>query len=113
MRLSNLLLAALATPLLAHPGEKHDENVVKRELKVRDAVANMGKRGLDTCSTSLEARNLDRKNVQRRAETVRMLKKKKGLYGSKCSGSPLFEQGCTYGYGVTANMSQWANTKTN
>lgn len=79
MRLSNLLLAALVTPLFAHPGEKHDADVVKREMKARDAFAHLGKRGLDTCSTLLEARNLDRKNVHRRAETVRMLKKKRGL----------------------------------
>ena len=80
MRLSHFLLAALAAPILAHPGEKHDANVVKRELKARDAVAHLGKRALDTCSTSLEARNLDRKNIHRRAETVQMLKKRKGVH---------------------------------
>lgn len=79
MHFSKLLLAALAAPILAHPGEKHDPHVLKREIHARDAFANMGKRALDACSTSWEARRLIKKNVQRRAERVNALREKGGF----------------------------------
>lgn len=79
MQFSKLLLAALATPILAHPGEKHDPHVLKREIHARDAFAHMGKRALDSCSTSLGARHLNKKNVQRRAERVNALREKRGI----------------------------------
>ncbi|EYE95305.1 intradiol ring-cleavage dioxygenase [Aspergillus ruber CBS 135680] len=79
MHFSKLLLAALATPILAHPGEKHDPHVLKREIHARDAFAHMGKRALDSCSTSLGARQLNKKNVQRRADRVNALREKRGI----------------------------------
>ena len=80
MKFSQLLLASsLFSPLLAHPGEKHDPHVLKREIYTRDAVANVGKRALDACSTSIDARHLHTKNVERRARTVHDLRKKRGI----------------------------------
>ena len=73
--------ACLAAPAVAHPGEKHDLRVVKREVHVRDAMAAAAKRSLGGCESSLQARELNKRNVSRRSRTVNQLRKKRGITG--------------------------------
>jgi hypothetical protein len=74
--------ACLAAPVVAHPGEKHDPHVLKRELHVRDAMAAAGKRSLGGCESTLHARELAKRNVARRAHTVQKLRQKRGITSS-------------------------------
>ncbi|KAJ5641349.1 hypothetical protein N7490_005349 [Penicillium lividum] len=71
--------ACLAAPAVAHPGEKHDPHVVKREIHARDAAAAHAKRSLGGCENSLHARELAKRNVARRAQKVQNLRKKRGV----------------------------------
>ena len=73
--------ACMAAPAVAHPGEKHDPRVVKREIHVRDAMAAAAKRSLGGCESSLQARELNKRNVSRRSRTVNQLRKKRGITG--------------------------------
>ena len=75
--------ACLAAPSVAHPGEKHDPHVVKREIYARDAMAAAAKRSLGGCENSLHARELSRRNIARRSHTVRQLRQKRGVTASK------------------------------
>lgn len=82
--------ACLAAPVVAHPGEKHDPHVLKREINARDAAAAAGKRALGGCENTLQARELSRRNVARRAHTVQKLRKKRGITsGENISGHPI------------------------
>jgi hypothetical protein len=71
--------ACLAAPVVAHPGEKHDPHVVKRELHARDYAAAAAKRSLAGCENSLHARELAKRNVARRSQKVQDLRKKRGV----------------------------------
>lgn len=71
--------ACLAAPAVAHPGEKHDPHVVKRELHARDYAAAAAKRSLAGCENSLHARELAKRNVARRSQKVQNLRKKRGV----------------------------------
>lgn len=75
--------ACLAAPAVAHPGEKHDPHVLKREIHAREAMASAAKRSLGGCQNSLHARELARRNVARRSHTVQQLRKKRGITASK------------------------------
>ncbi|KAF7596022.1 hypothetical protein BBP40_003802 [Aspergillus hancockii] len=79
MHFSKLLALSAATLALAHPGEKHDPHVMKREIRARDAHAIRSKRGLDACSTTEHAKRLQQRNVARRAQTVQNLRKARGV----------------------------------
>ncbi|OQE36864.1 hypothetical protein PENCOP_c011G03234 [Penicillium coprophilum] len=71
--------ACLAAPTLAHPGEKHDPHVVKREIHTRDAMAAHAKRSLGGCESSLHARELNKRSISRRSRTVQKLRQKRGI----------------------------------
>ncbi|CEJ57876.1 hypothetical protein PMG11_06554 [Penicillium brasilianum] len=71
--------ACLASPVVAHPGEKHDPHVIKREIHARDAMAAAAKRSLGGCESSLHARELHKRSVARRARTVNQLRQKRGI----------------------------------
>ncbi|KAJ5141011.1 hypothetical protein N7448_004419 [Penicillium atrosanguineum] len=71
--------ACLAAPAMAHPGEKHDPHMVKREVHARDAMAAVAKRSLGGCENSLHARELAKRNVARRSRTVQQLRNKRGV----------------------------------
>ncbi|KAJ5765803.1 hypothetical protein N7520_005362 [Penicillium odoratum] len=71
--------ACLAAPAVAHPGEKHDPHVVKREIHARNAAAAYAKRSLGGCENSLHARELAKRNVARRAQKVQNLREKRGV----------------------------------
>lgn len=84
--------ACLAAPAVAHPGEKHDPHVVKRELHARDYAAAAAKRSLAGCENSLHARELAKRNVARRSQKVQNLRKKRGVTARKKS-LPYLRQG--------------------
>lgn len=88
MRFSSFLTLTAATLALAHPGEKHDLAVLKREIRARDAQAVRAKQALNTCSNSNAAVQLNKRNIARRARTTRELRKEKGITASE-SPSPV------------------------
>ncbi|CAG8105194.1 unnamed protein product [Penicillium olsonii] len=71
--------ACLAAPAIAHPGEKHDPHVLKREIHTRDAMASHAKRSLGGCESTLHARELNRRSIARRSRTVQQLRQKRGI----------------------------------
>lgn len=73
------LSAALVAGALAHPGEKHDNAHIRRQIDVRDMHASIGARSLSQCSNSATARRRDQRSVQRRAEKVKAIRKEKGI----------------------------------
>ncbi|OJJ54263.1 hypothetical protein ASPSYDRAFT_35772 [Aspergillus sydowii CBS 593.65] len=82
MRFSSFLTLTAATLALAHPGEKHDPAVLKREIRARDAQAVRARQALNTCSNSNAAVQLNQRNIARRAHTTRELRKEKGITGN-------------------------------
>jgi hypothetical protein len=85
-RLSKFLAVAaacLAAPAIAHPGEKHDPHVLKREIHTRDAMAAHAKRCLGGYESTLHARELHERSIARRSHTVQTLRQKRGIGASK------------------------------
>ncbi|OQE26452.1 hypothetical protein PENSTE_c005G08138 [Penicillium steckii] len=78
-KLLAIAAACLAAPAIAHPGEKHDPHILKREIHTRDVMAAAGKRSLGGCESTLHARELAMRNVARRARTVQKLRQKRGI----------------------------------
>jgi hypothetical protein len=85
VQLFRFLAVAAACLAAAHPGEKHDAHVVKREVHAREAMAAAAKRSLGGCESSLHSRELVKRNVARRSRTVQQLRKKRGITASKLS----------------------------
>lgn len=79
-KLSGLALVASA---IAHPGEKHDPTKHKRDLAIRDAHAQLGARSLAQCQNSAGAQALKKRSIQRRADTVKALREKRGIKNTK------------------------------
>lgn len=73
----------LAVPIAAHPGEHHDHHAIKRQVQVRDRMASIAKRSIDSCSNSLKHRELTARSVARRSETARDLRQKRNIQGRK------------------------------
>ncbi|GIZ46974.1 hypothetical protein CKM354_001007600 [Cercospora kikuchii] len=73
------LAAACVIPAFAHPGEQHDHHKVEREIMAREHWAHQGKRALDSCSNSAEARRFAIRNAERRAKVARDLRQKRGI----------------------------------
>lgn len=71
--------ACLLSSAVAHPGEVHDAAQVKREIRARDQMADDAKRSLDTCSSSLKARQLNSRSVARRAEVAREIRQRRNI----------------------------------
>ncbi|RMZ84023.1 hypothetical protein DV737_g1363, partial [Chaetothyriales sp. CBS 132003] len=67
----------LIAPVASHPGEVHDASQVKRDIAVRNHLAAMGKRSLSACAGSVEARQLEARNIARRAKKTRDLRAKR------------------------------------
>lgn len=80
---SKLTIAALAGYATAHPGEKHDNNKMKRDIALRDAVARAGARSLGQCGNSAGAQALKQRAIGRRAEKVKAIRKERGIKASK------------------------------
>lgn len=88
MHFSKLVALTAATLAVAHPGEKHDPYAVKREVRARDAMANHAKRSLDACASSDPARQLQQRNIARRARTARELRHARGITARQCHHPP-------------------------
>ncbi|KAF4995950.1 hypothetical protein FGRMN_4805 [Fusarium graminum] len=71
-----LLLANVAS---AHPGETHTHEHIKRQIQMRDTVANLGQRSLDACSGSGNAHVLKTRSISRRAQKVQELRERLGI----------------------------------
>ncbi|GME37095.1 GPI anchored cell wall protein [Neofusicoccum parvum] len=79
VRLSAVAAVAAASLVVAHPGEHHDHNKVKREIVARDALAARSGNSLSKCAGSLKARALHERAVARRAATAERLRKERGI----------------------------------
>ncbi|PWY75247.1 aromatic compound dioxygenase [Aspergillus sclerotioniger CBS 115572] len=79
MHFSKLLTLTAATLAFAHPGEKHDHDAVKREIHLRDALAARAKQGVDACSNTQQAKQVQQRTISRRANTARELRSKRGI----------------------------------
>lgn len=71
--------AIAASAVVAHPGEHHSNEHIRREIDVRDAHAAHGARALSGCSGSATARRVKQRNLQRRADKVQALRKERGI----------------------------------
>lgn len=72
-------LALTAGVALAHPGEHHDNEHIRREIEVRDLTAAHGARALSQCANSATARRMKQRSVQRRADIVEKLRAERGI----------------------------------
>lgn len=71
--------AIAAGVVVAHPGEHHSNEHIRREIDVRDAHAAHGARALSQCANSATARRVKQRNIQRRADRVEALRKARGI----------------------------------
>lgn len=74
---------ALVASAIAHPGEKHSASKLKRDLAIRDAHAQMGARSLAQCQNSAGSQALKKRSIQRRADTVKALREKRGIKNTR------------------------------
>lgn len=81
--LSKLAVAAFVGFATAHPGENHEAHKIKREIVARDHAARLGARSLADCSSSAHAQALRTRSIQRRADTVKSLRQKRGIIARK------------------------------
>ncbi|KPM41413.1 hypothetical protein AK830_g5138 [Neonectria ditissima] len=80
VRLNLLSLTALAVSLAtAHPGESHNHEHMKREIRARDNAALVGRQSLTSCSDSIGAKAMKARAVERRAKKVRELRQRAGI----------------------------------
>ncbi|WYZ42531.1 hypothetical protein EsH8_VI_000230 [Colletotrichum jinshuiense] len=81
VRLSALSAAGLAFAgyVSAHPGEHHSHDHMKRNIQLRDNVAAIGQRSLNSCSNTAGAQAMKKRAVERRAQKVNEIRQKKGL----------------------------------
>lgn len=70
---------ALIAGVLAHPGEQHTNEDIRREIEARDIHAAHGARSLAQCSNSATARRLKQRSVQRRADKVQAIREARGI----------------------------------
>ncbi|KAI0125418.1 Intradiol ring-cleavage dioxygenase [Xylariales sp. AK1849] len=93
---------ALASLALAHPGEDHTSEQVKRELIARNAAHNKMTRALGSCSKSPAFLARGERAIARRAETAKTLREKRGI-----------EHKSIYGKRDQDALAQWAGTSHN
>jgi len=77
--LQSLAALSLFGFTLAHPGERHDEKLVAREMEIRSAMAESQARELNECEGSFDVVSRRDRAIARRAETVRRLREERGL----------------------------------
>ena len=88
MQLLSYLIAAaaMASVVIAHPGEYHDAALVKRNLNIQQARAAHSKIALANCARSQNSRLFRSRNIERRELKAQELRQKQGVSGSKsCS----------------------------
>lgn len=71
--------AIAAGVVVAHPGEHHSNEHIRREIDVRDAHAAHGARALSQCANSATARRVKQRNIQRRVDQVEAIRKARGI----------------------------------
>lgn len=71
--------AIAAGVAVAHPGEQHSNEHIRREIDVRDAHAAHGARALSQCANTATARRVKQRNIQRRVDKVQALRKERGI----------------------------------
>ncbi|KAF2801225.1 aromatic compound dioxygenase [Melanomma pulvis-pyrius CBS 109.77] len=74
-----IAVSSLASFAVAHPGEKHDMDHVKRQIDARQLRAAAAKRSLSNCQNNLKHRELMQRSVQRRAQALNALREKRGI----------------------------------
>ena len=80
VRLTTITSAAIAFSFVtAHPGEHHDHEHVKHEIKQRDLLAARAADSLSQCSSSVKARELNQRAITRRAAAAERLRKERGI----------------------------------
>jgi cob(I)alamin adenosyltransferase len=89
VKVTNTFVALLASSLIgsavAHPGEHHDHEEVKREISERSQHAAYAKRTLANCTNSVSSRALKARSVARRAERAQQLRAARGITTGKLS----------------------------
>jgi hypothetical protein len=65
--------------VIAHPGEVHSVQQVKRELDMHNNLASHSKRALGGCENSASAKALKARAIARREATAKALRQKRGL----------------------------------
>ena len=75
--------ALFATSAIAHPGEHHDENRLRREIEAREFNAHKARRSLEACSGTTQARDLKKRSIERRVDAVKNLRKKRNIQTSE------------------------------
>ena len=78
-----MAVSSFAGFAIAHPGENHDMDHIKREVDARQLRAAAAKRSLANCQSSLKHRELMQRSVQRRAQALNDLREKRGINASK------------------------------
>jgi len=76
-------VACFASTALGHPGEHHDHQTIKREVKIRNQMASAAKRSIDSCSGSLKHRKVSARSVKRRAAVARDIRQKRNIKACK------------------------------
>lgn len=64
---------------VAHPGEHHDHEQVKRELHQHGILARSGAQSLSKCAGTVKARALEQGAIARRAATAERLRNERGI----------------------------------
>lgn len=80
---SAVAAACLVGSTVAHPGEHHDHQAVKRQVRERDQMASAARRSIDSCSNSLKHRDVAARSVARRAQAARDLRQQRNIQSSK------------------------------
>jgi protocatechuate 3,4-dioxygenase beta subunit len=78
-----IAISSLTGLAVAHPGEHHDMDHVKRQINARGLRAAAAKRSLGSCQNNLKHQELMQRSVQRRAHALNTLREKRGINGSK------------------------------
>lgn len=73
----------MASSILAHPGEHHDDALVKRKLNMQEVRATHGSRALAKCARSQAYRSFRARNIERRELKARGIRQERGLNDSK------------------------------
>lgn len=80
---ATIVVSYLTGPAIAHPWEHHDHENIKRQVQIRDQMASMAKRSLDTCSSSLKHRELAARSISRRAAVAQELRQRRNIQNRK------------------------------
>lgn len=78
-----LAAASMIGSAVAHPGETHEKREVANHIAQRQHAAKMGKRALSGCENSAKRRDLETRNIARRAQAANALRSKRNIQTGK------------------------------